>query len=67
MKLKKQIAQAQQTPSAETNLDDMMKAYKEEEKKLMLTIIKQERVLFLAIHILFNLAEDLQIERKVKN
>ena len=39
---------------------------KKEEKKLALTVMKQERVMFVAIHILLNLAEDLQIERKMK-
>lgn len=59
LSMKKQLEAAQHTPSANTNLDEMLKVYKEEEKALALTIIKQERVLFLAIHILFNLAEDL--------
>ena len=40
---------------------------KKEEKRLALTITKQEKVLFVAIHILLNLAEDLQIERKMKS
>lgn len=30
-------------------------------------IKKQEKVLFVAFHLLLNLAEDLQIERKMKN
>ena len=36
-----------------------------EEKRLSVTIRKQEKVLFVAFHILLNLAEDLQIERKI--
>lgn len=30
-------------------------------------VCKQEKVLFVAIHLLLNLAEDLQIEKKMKN
>jgi len=40
---------------------------KKEEKKLASTIKKQEKVLFVAFHLLLNLGEDLQIERKMKN
>ena len=40
---------------------------KEEEKKLAIMIKKQEKVLFVAFHLLLNLAEDLQIERKMRN
>jgi hypothetical protein len=36
-----------------------------EERKLSVTIRKQEKVLFVAFHILLNLSEDLQIERKI--
>ena len=38
-----------------------------EEKKLAIMVKKQEKVLFVAFHLLLNLAEDLQIERKMKN
>jgi len=38
-----------------------------EEKRLAITIKRQEKVLFVAFHLLLNLAEDLQIERKMKN
>ena len=38
-----------------------------DEKKLANIIKKQEKVLFVAFHLLLNLAEDLQIERKMKN
>jgi hypothetical protein len=38
-----------------------------EEKKLAVMVKKQEKVLFVAFHLLLNLAEDLQIERKMKN
>lgn len=40
---------------------------RKEEKKLAIMIKKQEKVLFVAFHLLLNLAEDLQIERKMKN
>lgn len=40
---------------------------RKEEKKLATIIRKQEKVLFVAFHLLLNLAEDLQIERKMKN
>lgn len=45
-------------------LSDYMK---KEEKKLAVMVKKQEKVLFVAFHLLLNLAEDLQIERKMKN
>ena len=67
MRMKKQLDAAQKTPSGDVNLEAMMETMKKEEKRLKLTIIKQEKVLFVAIHILLNLAEDLQIERKMKN
>lgn len=38
---------------------------KKDERKLTAMIKKQERVLFVAFHLLLNLAEDLQIERKM--
>jgi hypothetical protein len=38
-----------------------------EERKLAIMVKKQEKVLFVAFHLLLNLAEDLQIERKMKN
>jgi NTP pyrophosphatase (non-canonical NTP hydrolase) len=40
---------------------------RKDEKKLANIIKKQEKVLFVAFHLLLNLAEDLQIERKIKN
>ena len=40
---------------------------RKEEKKLAIMIKKQEKVLFVAFHLLLNLAEDLQIERKMRN
>lgn len=40
---------------------------RKDEKKLANIIKKQEKVLFVAYHLLLNLAEDLQIERKMKN
>ena len=57
--MKKQIEKAIATPSADSGIEQMQVAYKEKEKELTLRVIKQEKVLFLAIHILFNLAEDL--------
>ena len=47
--------------------EEMLTALKKEERKLALIIKKQEKVLFVAFHLLLNLAEDLQIERKMKN
>ena len=40
---------------------------RKEETKLAVMVKKQEKVLFVAFHLLLNLAEDLQIERKMKN
>ena len=40
---------------------------RKDEKRLASMIKKQEKVLFVAFHLLLNLAEDLQIERKMKN
>lgn len=40
---------------------------KKDEKKLIQIVKKQEKVLFVAFHLLLNLSEDLQIERKMKN
>lgn len=51
------------TPQYEELADYMRK----EEKKLAIMVKKQEKVLFVAFHLLLNLAEDLQIERKMKN
>jgi hypothetical protein len=45
----------------------MVQVMRKEERKLSLMIKKQEKVLFVAFHLLLNLAEDLQIERKMKN
>ena len=38
---------------------------RKDEKKLAQMIKKQEKVLFVSFHLLLNLAEDLQIERKM--
>ena len=40
---------------------------RKDERKLVTMIKKQEKVLFVAFHLLLNLAEDLQIERKMRN
>ena len=45
----------------------MVEFMRREEKKLAIMVKKQEKVLFVAFHLLLNLAEDLQIERKMKN
>jgi hypothetical protein len=47
--------------------DEMALIMTKEEKKLAIMVKKQEKVLFVAFHLLLNLAEDLQIERKMKN
>lgn len=47
--------------------EELAEDMRKEEKKLGNTIKKQEKVLFVAFHLLLNLAEDLQIERKMKN
>jgi len=47
--------------------EEFAAAMRKEEKKLAIMIKKQEKVLFVAFHLLLNLAEDLQIERKMKN
>lgn len=54
-------------PNAEVDLVELRKNLKKEEKRLAKMICKQEKVLFVAIHLLMNLAEDLQIEKKMKN
>lgn len=46
---------------------EMAEYMRKEEKKLAIMVKKQEKVLFVAFHLLLNLAEDLQIERKMKN
>lgn len=46
---------------------ELIEYMRKEEKKLAIMIKKQEKVLFVAFHLLLNLAEDLQIERKMKN
>lgn len=46
---------------------EMVEFMRREEKKLAVMVKKQEKVLFVAFHLLLNLAEDLQIERKMKN
>lgn len=54
-------------PSAGVDPMELKKELKKEEWRLAKMICKQEKVLFISIHILMNLAEDLQIERKMKN
>jgi hypothetical protein len=49
------LAQAQGNPKYE----DMVQVMRKEEKKLSLMVKKQEKVLFVAFHLLLNLAEDL--------
>jgi len=60
------VKQTQQTPSADTDLKELQNNFRKEEKRLSVTIKKQEKVLFVTFHILLNLAEDLKIERKMK-
>lgn len=62
-----QALQSKHDINADGELQEMMKTFKKEEKRLALTVMKQEKVLFVAIHILLNLAENLQIEKKMKN
>ncbi len=47
--------------------EQMLNHMRKEERKLGIMVRKQEKVLFVAFHLLLNLAEDLQIERKMKN
>lgn len=47
--------------------EEAQEELRKDEKKLANIIKKQEKVLFVAYHLLLNLAEDLQIERKMKN
>ena len=47
--------------------EEMAEHMRKEERKLAIMVKKQEKVLFVAFHLLLNLAEDLQIERKMKN
>ena len=47
--------------------EQLQEDLRKDEKKLGNIIKKQEKVLFVAFHLLLNLAEDLQIERKMKN
>ena len=58
-----QMENAKGTPEYEEMGEHMRK----EERKLAIMVKKQEKVLFVAFHLLLNLAEDLQIERKMKN
>jgi len=46
-------------PSADIDLTELKKNLKKEEKRLCKMICKQEKVLFVSIHLLMNLAEDL--------
>jgi len=54
-------------PSADIDLTELKKNFKKEEKRLAKMICKQEKVIFVSIHLLMNLAEDLQIEKKMRN
>lgn len=65
-KKQKMVKEAQDTPNADMDLKELQLAFRKEEKRLSQTIKKQEKVLFVSFHILLNLAEDLQIERKMK-
>jgi len=60
------VKEAQNTPNADTDLKDVQNSFRKDEKRLSVTIKKQEKVLFVTFHILLNLAEDLKIERKMK-
>jgi len=62
----KMVKEAQETPNAETDLKELQNLFRKEEKRLIVTVKKQEKVLFVTFHILLNLAEDLQIEREMK-
>ena len=49
------------------DFDAMNEKLRKDEKKLGAIIKKQEKILFVAFHLLLNMAEELQIERKMKN
>lgn len=57
-----------ESPTTQTpeELEVLQQEFAKAEKKLAVTVKKQEKVLFVTLHILLNLAEDLQIERKMK-
>ena len=57
------VKEMMSSPDYEAACEDLRK----DEKRLTSMIKKQEKVLFVAFHLLLNLAEDLQIERKMKN
>jgi hypothetical protein len=63
----KQKAEDLQAAQGTPQYDEMAEYMRKEEKKLAVMVKKQEKVLFVAFHLLLNLAEDLQIERKMKN
>ena len=62
----KMVKEAQDTPNADTDLKELQNQFRKEEKRLTITIKKQEKVLFVTFHILLNMAEDLQIEKEMK-
>jgi Kinesin-associated protein (KAP) len=62
----KMVKEAQETPNADTDLKELQNLFRKEEKRLIVTVKKQEKVLFVTFHILLNLAEDLQVEREMK-
>jgi hypothetical protein len=63
----KTAMEAMQRAAGTSQQHEMAEYLHKEEKKLAVMIKKQEKVLFVAFHLLLNLAEDLQIERKMKN
>jgi len=63
----KQKAEDLQAAQGGAQYEEMEQYMRKEEKKLAVMVKKQEKVLFVAFHLLLNLAEDLQIERKMKN
>ena len=67
MTKQKILQRALKSPSPDADVAELQKEVKKEEKRLAITIKKQEKVLFVAIHLLLNIAEDLQIERKMKS
>lgn len=64
---KAKVEQFQTLMQGSQQYEEMADYLRKEEKKLAIMVKKQEKVLFVAFHLLLNLAEDLQIERKMKN
>ncbi|CDW81512.1 kinesin-associated protein 3 [Stylonychia lemnae] len=63
----KQKTEDLQAATGTPQYEEMAQILRKEERQLSLMIKRQEKVLFVAFHLLLNLAEDLQIERKMKN